>query len=55
MRLTQIFSDVILPGACVFDIGGFDGSTASLFAEIVGPSGRVYSFEPNPLQFSPSR
>ncbi len=33
----------------VFDIGGHIGSNAMFFAQIVGESGKVLSFEPNPF------
>lgn len=34
-------------GDVVFDIGAFRGDTAAIFANCVGMSGRVYSFEPH--------
>ena len=37
-----------LEGKTVFDVGGFMGITALLFAKRVGPTGRVCVFEPNP-------
>lgn len=36
------------PGDTVFDVGGCWGDTALLFAERVGPEGRVYTFEFDP-------
>ena len=36
------------PGDVVFDVGGCWGDTALYFAELVGPEGRVYTFEFDP-------
>jgi len=47
----QLFKDVEeypLDGKTVFDVGGFMGVSSLLFASLVGPSGRVVCFEPNP-------
>lgn len=38
----------VRPGACVFDIGANVGEYSALAAELVGPSGQVYAFEPAP-------
>lgn len=35
-------------GRTIFDIGGFMGVSSIQFARLVGPSGRVVCFEPNP-------
>jgi FkbM family methyltransferase len=35
----------------VFDVGANIGFYTSLFADLVGPTGRVHSFEPDPLSF----
>jgi FkbM family methyltransferase len=37
--------DLIRPGDVVIDAGTFDGSTARTFASVVGPTGRVLSFD----------
>src|SRR5271165_4867406 len=39
------------PGDSVMDIGASIGDYTKFLSEIVGPSGRVYSFEPNPPIF----
>lgn len=39
-------------GDIVFDIGAHCGFSAYHFSKLVGPSGRVISFEPDPLNFS---
>lgn len=36
------------PGACVIDIGANVGEYSALAAELVGPTGHVYAFEPAP-------
>lgn len=36
------------PGGCVIDIGANVGEYSALAADIVGPSGHVYAFEPAP-------
>jgi FkbM family methyltransferase len=33
----------------VFDIGAYCGVSTQLFSKLVGPEGRVYAFEPDPL------
>jgi FkbM family methyltransferase len=40
------FADLIRPGDTVLDIGAFLGGSTALFARAVGPSGKVYAFEP---------
>lgn len=44
----QLFLDRIRPGDFVLDIGGHTGQYAVLFGVLVGPSGRVVTFEPDP-------
>jgi FkbM family methyltransferase len=43
-------SAVVRPGDTVFDVGAAHGMYTVPFAELVGPSGHVYSFEPHPRQ-----
>lgn len=38
-------------GDIVFDVGAYCGVSAYHFSQSVGPSGRVYAFEPDPLNF----
>jgi len=40
------------PGDIVFDVGAYCGVSSYHFAQMVGPSGKVYAFEPDPLNFS---
>jgi FkbM family methyltransferase len=40
------------PGDTVFDIGAYCGASAHFLSTLVGPSGKVYAFEPDPLNFS---
>jgi FkbM family methyltransferase len=37
-----------LAGETIYDVGGFEGIFALFFAQRVGPTGRVLTFEPNP-------
>jgi FkbM family methyltransferase len=39
------------PGDVVFDIGAYAGVSAYHFSQAVGPSGRVFAFEPDPVAF----
>ena len=43
---------VVKPGMTVVDIGAHIGYYTRLLADLVGPSGRVLAFEPNPENFS---
>jgi FkbM family methyltransferase len=36
----------IVPGACVLDAGAFIGTHTLAFAQMAGPTGKVYAFEP---------
>jgi FkbM family methyltransferase len=47
--LTKYFSDVIMPGDTVIDIGANLGYYSIIAADLVAERGRVYSVEPNPL------
>jgi FkbM family methyltransferase len=40
------------PGDIVFDLGAYCGVSAYYFSQMVGPTGKVYAFEPDPLNFS---
>ena len=46
-RQLKYFLDRIKPGDLVLDIGGHYGQYAVLFASLVGPAGRVVTFEPD--------
>jgi len=41
--------DRINPGSTVLDVGAHVGEWALLFSELVGPSGKVVAFEPDPI------
>lgn len=43
---------ILRPGDLAVDIGAWAGDTAIPMAELVGPSGKVVAFEPNPTLFS---
>jgi FkbM family methyltransferase len=40
------------PGDTVFDLGAYCGVSSYYFAQMVGPTGTVYAFEPDSLNFS---
>jgi FkbM family methyltransferase len=39
------------PGDVVWDAGAYSGATTCLLASLVGPTGKVYAFEPDDLNF----
>ncbi|MBR0650669.1 FkbM family methyltransferase [Roseomonas terrae] len=45
---TSLFTRLVKPGDTVLDLGANHGVYALLAAQIVGPTGRVDAFEPNP-------
>jgi FkbM family methyltransferase len=45
---TSLFTRLVKPGDTVIDLGANHGVYALLAAQIVGPTGRVDAFEPNP-------
>jgi FkbM family methyltransferase len=44
----EIFDEYISEGDVVFDVGAFIGTHSLMMRELVGQSGRVYAFEPQP-------
>jgi FkbM family methyltransferase len=46
-----IFEAYVTAGGSVADIGAYNGVHAIRFANMVGPAGHVYAFEPNPKSF----
>lgn len=44
--LTSLFLDTLKPGMVVYDVGAHFGYFSLLAAELVGPGGKVFSFEP---------
>ena len=48
MWLTEILADTVRRGMTVIDIGANLGYFTLLMADLVGPSGKVHAFEPNP-------
>jgi FkbM family methyltransferase len=40
------------PGDVVWDAGAYSGATTCLLASLVGPTGKVYAFEPDDLNFA---
>jgi FkbM family methyltransferase len=49
---TALFRQVVHPGDVVVDLGANLGYFTLLAARLVGPRGRVFSFEPEPTNFS---
>ena len=50
--LTRRFKETVLPGMMVVDVGANVGMYTLIAARLVGPSGRVISFEPTPRTFA---
>jgi FkbM family methyltransferase len=50
-KITWILQRLLKPGDNVVDAGANIGLVTLWMARLVGPAGRVYSFEPNPLLF----
>lgn len=50
-RQRQFFAAQVEPGMVVFDVGANLGFYTTLLADLVGLSGRVHAFEPDPLSF----
>ena len=46
------FTRWVRPGMTVYDVGANKGQMALLFANLVGPTGRVVAFEPAPAEFA---
>lgn len=49
--MPRYFSPHIRRGMTIFDVGANKGQMMLLFARLVGPEGRVVSFEPAPAEF----
>lgn len=47
--LENVYSNILSPGDCVIDIGAHSGRHCKPMASLVGVTGRVYAFEPNPV------
>jgi FkbM family methyltransferase len=47
--VTEAIAELVKPGMVVADIGANLGYFTLLMAELVGPTGHVHSFEPNPV------
>lgn len=50
-QLQEAFARAIRPGMVVYDVGANVGFHAVLACKLVGPSGRVFAFEPLPENF----
>ena len=50
-EVQNLFSKMLYPGDTIYDVGGHAGYMSLLFSAIVGPSGRVFTFEPSPVNF----
>jgi FkbM family methyltransferase len=50
-EMTTFFRRHLSPGGIVLDIGAHIGYYSLIFAEAVGPSGKVFAFEPNPENY----
>ena len=43
---------IIQPGTVIIDVGSFIGTHARAFSRMIGDSGKVHAFEPNPWSYS---
>jgi FkbM family methyltransferase len=50
-RYDNNFSGALQPGDCVWDVGANVGYYTRLFSERAGIAGRVFAFEPSPVNF----
>ena len=50
-RERRFFREHVEPGMVILDVGANVGFYTLLFADRVGPAGRVHAFEPDPLSF----
>jgi FkbM family methyltransferase len=48
-EVIEFFSKALRPGDIVFDIGAYVGPYTLLASRLVGPSGHVFAFEPDPV------
>ena len=48
-KITWLCKKLLKPGDCALDIGANIGLVSLLMAKLVGPTGRVRAFEPNPV------
>lgn len=51
-RVTEVVNDIVKKGMTVIDVGAHIGYYSLYFAKCVGPTGRVFSFEPVPKNFA---
>ena len=51
-KVIRAVTDTVKPGMTIIDIGAHIGYYSLLFAKCVGPSGRVFAFEPLPGNFA---
>jgi FkbM family methyltransferase len=49
--MIDLFKDVVQPGMVVLDIGTHIGTFTLLAAQRIGNTGKVYAFEPDPINF----
>jgi FkbM family methyltransferase len=49
---TQVVTRLVRPGQLVVDVGASIGYYTLIFADLVGPQGKVYAFEPDPTNFA---
>lgn len=47
----MVLSDLVSPGSVCFDVGAAGGTYTMILSRLVGPTGRVFAFEPRPRSF----
>jgi FkbM family methyltransferase len=51
-EVQRLLETLVTPGSVVYDVGSHIGYMALLFAALVGVRGRVFCFEPSPINYS---
>jgi FkbM family methyltransferase len=52
LTVKEVYSQILTPGSTALDLGAHTGKHTIPMARTVGPTGRIYAFEPIPEKFS---